>query len=102
MLIRTFTQNWLVLTLAVVFGLPTLAFAQKPDRAPEPKPQNVSPVTTTPAVGAEKALWDLQFAYDVSSDHGEASISNGFFVNDEFWMAEWNSDFIARYAADGT
>ena len=100
MRIRNFTQrNLLMITLACL--LPMLAFAQKPDRAPEPKPQNVSPIINT-QVGAEKALWDLQFSYDVSTDHGEGSMSNGFFLNGEFWIAEWNSDFIARYDADGT
>lgn len=98
--LRMFTQiKWQVLAFALVLTLTTTSFAQKPDRAPETSAVTVQ--VQPPTGNVEKALWDLQFSYDVSTDPGEQSMSNGYFVNNELLIAEWNSSVIARFDADG-
>ena len=49
-----------------------------------------------------EAMWDTQFAHDVSAAAGFGGQAAAIFVNGEFWTARWQSDTLYRYQPDGS
>ena len=92
-----FTKTFLTCLLMMGAGL---VVAQEADQAPEGPIKY--PVISGDTPEEVVAQWDLQFAYDVSTDAQQFSLSNGVYLGGEFWAAEWNSDTYLSFDSDGT
>ncbi len=100
LLLSFFPTNLLLLPLLF---LPLSMHAQSMDKATQPNEEEKTPSHTSAPQQLNKsiqALWDLQFAYDLSESM-QFSISNGIYTDTEFWVSEWNSDTLARFDHDG-
>jgi hypothetical protein len=55
-----------------------------------------------PSPSYAKALWDIQFNYDVTTAaSGDVGMAAALFFNNEFWVSRWASDTIYRFDASG-
>ena len=94
-------KNTFTLLFSFVFCL--ILNGQEMDRTPDfNTAYNIIAPTNTPE-NTVTALWDVQFNYSANGPSNlGGNASNGIFVNNEFWIAEWNSDTLMRFDADGT
>lgn len=90
---KTFLSCLLLLGASIVV-------AQEADQAPEGP--IIYPVISGDTPEEVVAQWDLQFAFDASTDAGQFSFSNAVFLGDEFWCGEWNSGTFISLMPDGT
>ncbi len=92
-----------VLLLAFAFGIyafnhtSLLAQSSNPfsdiDPALPLKPSNT---------GSTKAMWDVEFSYDITAQVGSSGNAGGIFVNNEYWVSKWASDTLFRLNNTGT
>lgn len=89
------------LTIAFLLGLcPLFFFAQSADMAPGREGKTPAQAFVPNANKSLQGMWDLQFKYDMSASE-QFALSNGIYVNGEFWAAEWNTDTLVRFDHDG-
>lgn len=49
-----------------------------------------------------EAMWDQQFAHNITATPAGVGNAGAVFVNGEFWVARWQTDTLFRFQADGT
>ena len=68
----------------------------------EQVPATEATINDEPGAVVTDAQWDLQFAIPVSDSLGYFSNAGAFWTGTDFWVAKWNSDTLARVAANGS
>ena len=101
MILKTFTKINIscLLLFFCILNTQGLIGQNHPDRAPATENDQV---ITSPGTPGVMAMWDLAFDFNVSAGPNLLGLAGAIHIGDQFWVAVWSGDTLARYENDGT